>query len=628
MSAPTARRRVIVFLDVLILFLVILTATILDSGGGVLRIAGVRISAETAWRPILWLVLLVGIRLAVDRHSGPFLQTRAALAARFGLDQRVDTIVVPPYPEWREILLVAAALSLATAFVLHDQLRNFFDVPDFGDPLFSMWRMGWVAHQIVADPRHLFDANIFHPEPGTLTYSDSMVLPALTAAPLIWSGVHIAVAYNILFLSAFLLSGIAMYLLARGLGLSRGAAWIAGLTFGLCQFRIEHYSHLELQMAHWMPLTLLAAHRLLATGHLRFGVYLALALAAQWYSSMYFAVFLTIYAAVFISVLALAWRAGWRRWVTATVALAMAIVAALPLAREYKATEAVRGTRDARTVEHYSARPADYLAPHVRNVYRPSFPRSVSERELFPNFTPLILGAVGVLPPFNAPRLALLAAGLTAFDGSLGFNGHWYRWAYERVGPLKSMRVPARFAMLVHLSLAMFAGVGAGRLQRRFRSATVQRVVLALLSVAFIVESMPKHRLRTVWSGPPSLYAALGPEGGAVLFEFPIRPESEVENFVYIYFSTWHFTDTVNGYSGFTPKSYTELSERTAGFPLGDTVPYLQQRGVTHVSLHCGLWDEGACAITAARLAADARFRLVTATTWEGKPARLYELAK
>ena len=66
-----------------------------------------------------------------------------------------------------------------TATVLHQQVADFHAVPDRGDPLFSMWRMAWVRHQILADPRHLFDANIFYPLTGTLTYSDSMLLPAL-----------------------------------------------------------------------------------------------------------------------------------------------------------------------------------------------------------------------------------------------------------------------------------------------------------------------------------------------------------------------------------------------------------------------------------------------------------------
>src|SRR5439155_21522247 len=79
--------------------------------------------------------------------------------------------------------------SSATAAMLHQQLRAYTNVPDLGDPLFSMWRLAWVAHQLPLDPRHLFDANIFHPAMRTLAYSDAMIVPALIGAPALWLGV-------------------------------------------------------------------------------------------------------------------------------------------------------------------------------------------------------------------------------------------------------------------------------------------------------------------------------------------------------------------------------------------------------------------------------------------------------
>ena len=121
--------------------------------------------------------------------------------------------------------------------------------------------MAWVPHQLASDPRHLFDANIFYPDTGTLTYSDSIILPALTAAPLLWAGVSPVVAYNLLFLSGFVLSAFAMYVLARALAFGPPAAWMAAIIFGFYHYRLDHYSHLELQMAQWMPLCLWAFHR-------------------------------------------------------------------------------------------------------------------------------------------------------------------------------------------------------------------------------------------------------------------------------------------------------------------------------------------------------------------------------
>ena len=318
------------------------------------------------------------VRLIVDqKRPGRFGRTWERLVAACGLREPLESQASEHMPGWREILVVSAGLAAAIGVVLHKQLADWYGVPDLGDPLFSMWRMGWVAHQLVADPAHLFDANIFYPDRGTLTYSDSMLLPALMAAPLIWMGVPLPVAYTTLFLLAWLAAGVATYLLARALTLSKGASWVAALVFALCQYRFEHYSHLELQMTLWMPLTLLAAHRLLATGRPRYAVYLMLALGAQWYSSMYYGVFLTIYAGVFVCVLTLAGRLGWGRFAMAITGLLLGVGLALPLARVYESTEEVRGTRNPGVVESYSARPADYLHPNLRSAV----PRLVRHEE-------------------------------------------------------------------------------------------------------------------------------------------------------------------------------------------------------------------------------------------------------
>ena len=550
------------------------------------------------------------------------------VATQLGLYDRLQPGIPSPTATRRELILVTAGLVVTVAILLHKQVLDWYGVPDLGDPLFSMWRMGWVAHQVVADPSHLFDANTFYPERRTLTYSDSMLLPALTTAPLLWIGVPVAVAYTALLLSTFVLSGVATYMLARALSLSAGASWMSALLFAFCQYRFEHYSHLELQMTHWMPLTLLAVVRLLSTGAPRYFVYLVLAATAQWYSSMYYGVFLTIYAGVFVLVLALVWRPEWRRLAAATAALSFGLTLALPLALVYRSTEGDRGVRNTQAVAHYSAEPVNYFHPNSRSLYRDwNVGKKVSELELFPHVTPLVLAAMGAWPPIAATRLALLVSGVVAFDGSLGFNGTWYRFAYDNFSPLRSMRVPARLAVLVSLSLALLGGYGAERLVTRLSAVKHRRALWTLLTVVFLAESLPHLQQTTVSKRPPLLYSSLGARSGAILFEYPIHL-NVFENFAYQYFSTWHWTKTVNGYSGFFPKSYQELEASTAGFPMGNTVAYLQGRGVTHVAVHCAFWTEEACALAHERIESDPRFRLVTSTWWEGKPARLYELSR
>ena len=106
--------------------------------------------------------------------------------------------------------------SSGSALMAWQQLSAFYAVGDTGDPLFSVWRLSWVAHQLPRDPLHLFDANIFFPELRTLAYSDAMLATSLMAAPLLWLGVHQLVVYNTVLLLSFAASGVAMYALAKG----------------------------------------------------------------------------------------------------------------------------------------------------------------------------------------------------------------------------------------------------------------------------------------------------------------------------------------------------------------------------------------------------------------------------
>jgi hypothetical protein len=542
-----------------------------------------------------------------------------------------------PLPRPGELLVAAAGFCALTAVFLHEQVRDFYSVPDLGDPLFSVWRMAWVVHQVWADPRHLFDANIFYPESGTLTFSDSIILPALTVLPLLKLGVHPLVAYHLLLLSAFALSGLATYVFARGVGFSTGAAWVSGVLFVVFPYRIDHYPHLELQMAHWMPLALLGVHRVVATGRWRWAVLTSVVIAAQWYSSMYYGLFLSVYLAVFG--LALGWRTPRRLAVAACVVVAGAVMA-LPLARAYSGTQGTRGERPVEEIQQYSAIPADYLQPHSRSVaYGRIRPRGTPERELFPGFAPILLASAGAWPPWTPARRAVLAGGVIAFDGSLGLNGVFYPWMYDWLSPFRSVRVPARFAILVGLTLALLGGSAIDRWRGRFARRLPPAALAALATVVVVAEAWPSIRLIPVWREPPPLYGALGPESGAVLMEYPMNPDASsfADNLPFMYFSAWHLTPMVNGYSGFMSQRYLDLAPATDGFPGGETIEILRRAGVTHISVVCALdgpvgllgrrsYDPWRCESTIARLDADPRLRPVVRSAWQGAPALLYAL--
>ena len=538
----------------------------------------------------------------------------------------------------RHAIVAALGLGAAVILLLHQQVRHLDYVPDLGDPLFSIWRVGWVNHQILNDPRHLFDTNIFYPERLTLTFSDPIVLPALTAAPALALGVHPLIVYNLLLLSGFWFSGIAVYLLVVRLTGSTRAAFVAGLVYACALYRFDHYSHLELQMMQWMPLGLLALHLLIGWdpgSGIRdprdrkrwwYALALAIALVAQLYSSMYYAVFFALYATVIGGGLLIVHRPSLRQLLLPLlVSAAVAAIAALPLVRAFVAAEPIKGERGLNEIAAFSAVPSDYLrVSKVNLLWRRALRPPRAERALFPGVTPVALAAAGAAPPLGAIPLIYTAALAVSFDESLGLNGLSYPAMHRWLSPFRGLRSPARFAALVALTLAILAGFGARRILAWRPSRVYRDVMFATLIALVMIEAWPSLVLGPVWREPPEMYQLMKYVPNAVLAEMPML-QDETANIPYMYFSIWHWLPMVNGYSGFVPKPYQDLRRDIALFPAAEAVDALRTRGVTHITVNCG-FNYAGCNDLIDAMRRARRLRLVATTAWRGFPVQLYEV--
>jgi hypothetical protein len=585
---------------------------------------------RAAWRPYLWALIVLGIRNWFVPKPGTF----AWLARRAGdplpFDERC---LFGESLTWTarlgRLAVLVLGFSALTVALTWPQARHLDFVPDKGDPLFSIWRIAWVSHQIVRHPFHLFDGNMFYPERLTLTYSDSVIVPALMSAPLFWIGVHPVLIYNLLLLSGFVFSGVTMFLLARALTGRIDAGIIAGALFALYPYRYEHFPHLELEMTMWMPLCLWAMHRTMARGLLRDGLATGLTFALQMLSSLYYGLFLALYLIPVGGSLWLA-RGRPRRPLLALLAGAgLAAVLAAPVIYAYTANKAMVGDRGVPAVQFYSAEGPDYLKPHFRSlVYGRWSDDGHPERQLFPRIMPVVLAATAVWPPLSVARIAYVLALVVAVDGSFGLNGGYYPLLYTYVGPYRGLRVPARFSLLVGFTLSLLAGYGAARILGRWPR---QRVALTAVMLGLIMfEAMPRMPLEPVWPAPPPIYASISGEPSAVLAEFPM-PTAAVGYFFdtrYLYFSTFHWHPMVNGNSGYFPKSYQELTERERDFPSDSAVEYLRTRGVDYVAVHGAFIDPDRFRTIVTTLDARQDMPLVVSAPWEGSESRLYRLRR
>jgi hypothetical protein len=632
--------------DMAVFGLLLFALAIWISGGFVLHpIDGVRLPFRSEWRVVAWAAGVVVLRHLCFRQPAIHSRLGSALRAAARAQQALplDGLLGRPAATPMQVSLRTVVLRALGVIVLFWGLTIVMTYPqirmldrgvrlELGDPLLSTWRLSWVAHQLPRDARHLFDGNIFYPEKNTLAFSDATIVPSLMAAPLIWMGVHQLIVYNLLLLSGFALSGAAMFLLAHSLTRHVGAALVAGFVFAFLPFRYMHYGHLELQMAQWMPLCLWAFHRTVKDGRLRDGLATGVFLALQTLSSLYYGIFFAIYLIPIGTALVIGARRV-RFWMlarTLAVGALLAVVLVVPFARPYLAARRSVGERPLDEVKHYSAMPDDYLVADQWNTFfgHLSQQRALRERTLFEGFVVPTIAIAALWPPLTAARIGYAAGLALAFELSLGTNGTAYPWLWQHVVVIRGLRVPARMAIVVGLSLAILVGYAVARISRAARSRVARVGAVALIALAIAAEYHSTLVLDNVWREPPSVYDALRGHPDAVLLELPLASPVIAQASVYMYFSTFHWHRLVNGYSGFIPRWYPEFLNRMAAFPDDNTIEDLRRRGVDYVIVHAAFYAPDDYRRLTTRLDERRDIHLEAVTQRETDETRLYRLVR
>jgi hypothetical protein len=458
------------------------------------------------------------------------------------------------------------------------------------DPLFSIWRLSWVAHALSSGDANLFDGNIFYPHRRTLAYSDAMLLQSVVAAPFLWAQVNPVLVYNLLLLAGIVCSGLGMFVLARYLTNDEDTALVSAAVFTLVPYRVEHFMHLELQWTIWMPLTLWALHRAHSEGSLRFGALAGVLLWLQMVSSVYYGAFLGMIAAAF----ALLLTASRRRPAGSAVrpfglAAVLAIVLTAPYAIPYVDSSRAVGLRQSGDVGMFSARLSSYFSAPEQNWLWGWTARDYpgNELHLFPGLAAIALAVVGLIkgPRRTASIYLAILAGAVTF--SFGTRGPVYAWMYEWVRPLQGFRAPARFAILACCALAVLAGFGFQSLRRRLSGAAHRSLLGAVLVVLAVEYGSAPMILGQVPTAVPELYRQLRTTPNAPLIEFPF--DFSVD---YMYWSIHHWRPLVNGYSGYTPPDYIETRKLMATFPDDASIARLRTLGVRHIVVHQAFYKE------------------------------------
>ncbi len=499
------------------------------------------------------------------------------------------------------------------------------------DSYYGVWTFAWQAHQLLRDPLNLFQGNIFYPFRSTLAFSEIILPEALMYLPLELATGNPILAYNLVILFLFVLNGFTMYLWAldvmcaarrktkdegqESISVLRSrpsvhlSAFLAGLIFAFCTYKLGEIRHVQLLSAQFMPLTLMYLGRGLRTPTARHGFLTGLYFVLNALSSLYYAVFLAL-AMVLYALVDFArrryriTRAHLVFGATAVVTLALLVPFFIPflqLEREFHFSAG----RDPRL---FAARPASYLASLGTNwLYGKAgsaFLGASKGQPLFPGLIVLALAVLGTLvrrwwTVLFAVLLALLGFVLS-FGPQLMLDRSPepfslirlpYYWLSVVLTPLASLNAPARFDVLVMLALALLAAFGTEWLAARFPHR--ENVLFAALAVLILLEyaSMPIP-LDGVSTGaaisPVYRYLASQPPGQPVV-EVPMgKPTfADQDRYVeYTYNSIYHWQPLVNGYSTFIPPKYYALVDEMQHFPTAKTVASLKKWGAVFVVFH------------------------------------------
>ena len=590
------------------LALVILAAAIALSGGLSVRLGGQRLTARSP------------DRAAARRARGRGAPRRArspdaAVLPAPPLARKVRDRVYDPAsgsgrPDrrvrrpWRSRSIALAGFTVFAAVLLFPQLQRMDSVPDLGDPLFSIWRFGWVFHKLGGDP-----AAALQPErvPSASADADLLRLDAPAGAddgavsgagsapgrrlqPGHDSELHRVGVRDVS-------PGRAPDGIARGVLHRRPAVRVLSLPFRALQpFRAAD--------------DLLHAARAAGAASLpdRARAREMRSRSACWPPRSSTPRCTTPSSSRSMS------RRSWcfsasserpplRRMLgPAVIAGALALALALPLARTY--SSARLGDRDVATVTYYSATAADYLRAHPRSAMwgDHTLPGRMPERALFPGVMILLLAAVALIPPVRRDARGVRRALLVAFEMSRGFNSVFYPYLYEWLPFIRGLRVPARASILVGLTLALLAGFGVRRLLAG-RSAWLQR------GRAGRARDCHRDRPASGCCGsnrcgssrrPSTASSRARPTSSSPSFRSAAIPRASRRTCRSCTFRSGTGRRWSTATAGTTRRDRWTSRWRCKGFPTPSAIDLLRARGATHVTINCALYRGGCEELVAA----------------------------
>ncbi|MHB9034246.1 MAG: hypothetical protein ACYC6L_14505, partial [Anaerolineae bacterium] len=428
-------------------------------------------------------------------------------------------------------------------------------LPGFATDTYQhLWIMWWYRQALAVlhiNPNNL--VTLFAPDGMVNPLIGTSPLPYLLAIPLqVLLGT--ITTYNLLLILSFPLCGLAMYALARDLGISHAGAFVAGFIFSFFPAKTIHLAGHYLQFhIYWLPLYVLFLLRLFRQPSWKNGALCGLFLGLSVLSHMVHAAqfVLPITALIFIYALLARWRMrNWAFWTRLALAGGLALAIILPFYGPYifdvrrYALEMQPGG-----VDVYNPDLLAYLVPHIWHPLSSIIP---ALRQLNLDLVPaggyyiesagymgifaLGLALAGVFKGGRRTWLWLLVAltgAVLALGPLLHINGQLVQFTVDQKTtfiplpyllisklPLLNVgRTPGRSTTLAMFGLALLAGYGVSKLGGRGRP-WLRRAALAVLTLALAFDYFA-WPLPHFSSPVPEYFKTMAASQGGAVLKFP-----------------------------------------------------------------------------------------------------------
>jgi hypothetical protein len=465
---------------------------------------------------------------------------------------------------------------------------------DNADALLNEWTVAWVEHQLLRDPLHLFDANIFYPERNTLAFSEHMFVQSVMGLPLRWAGLSTTAVHNLLIIAGLALTGWATFVVMLRWTRDVPASVLSGCLMAFNAHTLTRLAHLQAMHVEFLPFAVLALDELLERPRVSAAVALALFFTLQGLTSNYLLTFTVFALAAALLVRPDGWWGGRFPGFVGPFLLAAALgaVAVTPfLLPYYWAREAQGLHRTLGEMALFSASWRDYLSTGGRVHFDTWSAGFWTGTGLFPGLVATALGLTALIAGLalrDRRARMWLAIGVAGVLLSFGPALPGYAALVQAVPLLQGIRAPVRFGFLLLAAVAMLGGFGLWWLRQRWshrpRLATSLAVLAVLLVTAEAFRAPVGYRPAIK---VPDVYKVLAPETRAVVIEYPMPgPTAIFSNARYMLYSTAHWKPLVNGYSGFMPASYVTHYKTLDVYASPEVLAKLVAMGVTHIVAH------------------------------------------